>query len=132
MLKKCLTKREGQKLIRQINEGVCGNHTSCRSLDHKAMTQGYFWQKMLREANQFVKRCDKCQRFYHKMHIPTNKWHYVVSAWPFLYWGIDIVGALPLAPGRRKYVIVTTNYFTKWVEAEAYANIAQTEVIKFI
>ena len=66
------------------------------------------------------------------MHIPANKLHYIVSAWSFLHWGIDIVGALPLASGRRKYAIVATNYFTKWVEVEAYANITQTEVIKFI
>ena len=87
---------------------------------------------MLRNADQFVKRCDKFKRFTHKMHNLANKLHYVVSAWPFLYWEIDIVGALLLAPGRRKYAIVTTDYFTKYVEAEAYGNITQTEVIKFI
>ena len=27
--------------------------------------------------------------------------------------GIDIVGALPLKPGRRNYAIVATDYFTK-------------------
>ena len=92
---------------------MCGNHTGRRSLAHKAMTQGYFWPKILRDAYQFVKKCDKCQRFSHKMHIPVNKLHYLVSAWPFLNWRIDIVGALPLALGRRKYAIVATDYFTK-------------------
>ena len=42
------------------------------------------------------------------------------------------MGALLLAPRRRKYAIVATDYFTQWVEAEAYANITHTEVIKFI
>ena len=79
-----------------------------------------------------MKRYEKCQRFFHKTHILENKLHYVVSAWPFLHWEIHIMGALPLAPGRRKYAIVVTDYFTKWVEAEAYENIMQTEVIKFL
>ena len=42
------------------------------------------------------------------------------------------MGALPLASGKIKYAIVATDYFTKWVKAEAYASITQTEVIKFI
>ena len=37
-----------------------------------------------------------------------------------------------MAPGRSKYTIVAIDYFTKWMEAEAYANITQTEIIKFI
>ena len=122
LLKRCLTEEEGKKVMRQIHKGVYDNHTSGRSLAHKVMTQGYFSQKMLRDADQFVKKCDKCQRFSHKMHIPTNKLHYVVSAWPNLCWGIDIMGALPLAPRRRKYAIVAIDYFIKSVEAEALIN----------
>ena len=86
----------------------------------------------MRDADQFIRRCNKCQRFSHKTNILANKLRYIVSTWSFLYWDIDIVGALPLAPGRRKYAIVVTDYFTKWVEAEAYENIMQTEVIKFL
>ena len=132
LLKRCLTEEEVQEVMRQIHERVCGNHTGGRNLAHKATSQGYFWPKMLRDADKLVRKCDKCQRFSHKTHVPANKLHCVVSAWPFKHWGIDIVGALPLAPRRRKYAIVTTDYFTKWVEVEAHANITQTEVIKFI
>ena len=56
MLKRCLTERESLEVMKQIHEGVYGNHTNERSLAHKAMTQGYFWPKMLRDADQFVKR----------------------------------------------------------------------------
>ena len=84
MLKTCLTEKEGLEVMKQIHEGVCSNHTGGRSLAHKAMTLGYLWPKMLRDADHFVIRCDKCQRFSHKTHIPANKLHYIISAWPFL------------------------------------------------
>ena len=32
----------------------------------------------------------------------------------------------------KRYALVATNYFTKWIEAEAYNNITQTYVINFI
>ena len=83
---------------------------------------------MLRDADQFAKRYNKCERFSHKTHIPTNKLHYMASAWPFLHWGIDIMGTLLLAPGRRKYSIVAIYYLTEWVEFEAYASIMQTKI----
>ena len=62
------------------------------------------------------------------MHIPVNKLHYVVSAWPFLHWGIDIIGALPLALGRRKYAIIATDYFTKREEAEAVLGVLEVRL----
>ena len=34
--------------------------------------------------------------------------------------------------GIRRFVIVATNYFTKWVEAEALANIHHVDVKKFV
>ncbi|KAL0408103.1 UNVERIFIED_CONTAM: hypothetical protein Sradi_1744700 [Sesamum radiatum] len=47
-------------------------------------------------------------------------------------WGMDIVGLFPLTPGQRKFLLVTIDYFTKWVEAEPLARITEGEVMKFI
>ncbi|GJR17246.1 reverse transcriptase domain-containing protein [Tanacetum coccineum] len=37
--------------------------------------------------------------------------------------GIDIVGPLPEAPGRIKFLIVAVDYFTKWVKAKPLASV---------
>ena len=46
--------------------------------------------------------------------------------------GLDILGPFPRATGNRRFVLVAINYFTKWVEAEALANIRDTDVKKFV
>lgn len=46
--------------------------------------------------------------------------------------GIDLIGELPMARGRAKYVIVAVDYFTKWVEAEPMAIITSTKVVSFV
>ncbi|RVX14039.1 hypothetical protein CK203_011439 [Vitis vinifera] len=46
------------------------------------------------------------------------------------YWGMDIVGPLPAAPAQKKFLLVATDYFSKWVEAEAYASIKDKDVTK--
>jgi len=54
------------------------------------------------------------------------------SPWPFTQWGLDIVGPFPKAARNKRYLLVDTNYFTKYVEAEPLANIKDVDVKKFI
>jgi hypothetical protein len=56
----------------------------------------------------------------------------MTSPWPFAQWGLDIVGPFPLAPGSRKFLLVATDYFTKWVEAEPLKHIGEAEVRQFL
>ena len=47
-------------------------------------------------------------------------------------WGMDIVGPLPTRATQKKFLLIATNYFSKWVEAKAYASIKDKDVSKFI
>uniref|UniRef100_A0A2N9F3Z9 Uncharacterized protein n=1 Tax=Fagus sylvatica TaxID=28930 RepID=A0A2N9F3Z9_FAGSY len=118
-------------LLYEIHEGICGSHTGGRSLAHRAMSQGYWWPYMQSDAVRYVKACDKCQRFAPKIHQPARELNPLSSPWPFAQWGIDIVGPLPRAPGNKKFLIVATDYFTKWVEAEPLAHIRDTDAKRF-
>ena len=42
------------------------------------------------------------------------------------------VGHFPKAAGNKRYLLVDTNYFTKWVEAEPLANIRDVDAKKFV
>jgi hypothetical protein len=85
---------------------------------------------MLQDSSNFVKKCDKCQRFSDKKHVPAQELTSVYSPWPFHKWAVDIVGPFPLAPGQLKFLIVGVDYFTKWIEAEAVAKITAERVKK--
>ena len=43
----------------------------------------------------------------------------------------DIVGPLP-SSRQRRFVLVLTDYFTKWIEAEAFAQVTDKEVRNFV
>jgi hypothetical protein len=51
---------------------------------------------------------------------------------PFHRIGIDIVGPLPITPRSNKYIVVATDYMTKWPEARAIPRANAQEVAKFI
>ena len=87
---------------------------------------------MQKDVVTYVKKCDKCQRFSHSVHQPAAELLPLVSPWPFAQWDMDLVGPLPKATGNRRWLIVATDYFTKWVEAEPLANIRDKDSIKFV
>ena len=45
-------------LLAELHEGICGSHSGGRSLSHRAMTQGFRWPNMQRDATEYVKKCD--------------------------------------------------------------------------
>ena len=56
----------------------------------------------------------------------------MTSLWPFVIWGIDLIGPMPTARPAFKNAVVVVNYFTKWVEAKPLTMISTKKVQKFI
>ena len=56
----------------------------------------------------------------------------ITSPWPFAQKGMDIIGPLPTAPAQKMLLLVATNYFSKWIVAEAFASIKDKVVIQFV
>ena len=87
---------------------------------------------MQKEAQEYVKKCDQCQRFAPNIYQSGGVLKPLSSPWSFAKWGLDIVGPFPKAASSKRYLLVGTNYFTKWVEAEPLANIRDVDAKKFV
>ena len=128
----CIHPKASKLLIEVLHEGICGSHTRGRSLSHRALTQGYWWLNMQKETLEYVKKCNQCQRFALNIHQPGGVLNPLSSSWPFAQWGLDIVGPFPKAVGNKRYLLVGTDYFTKWVEVELLANIRDVDAKRFV
>ena len=42
------------------------------------------------------------------------------------------MGSFPTAPAQKKQLLVAMDYFSKWIEAEAFASIKDRDVTRFI
>ena len=128
----CVHPKMTESLLEELHEGICGSHTGGRSLAHRAIIQGYWWPNMQREAQEYIKKCDQCQRFVPNIHQLGRIRNPLSSPWPFAQWGLDIMGPLPKAVGNKRYLLVGTDYFTKWVEVEPLANIKDVDAKIFV
>ena len=66
------------------------------------------------------------------IHQPAGHLNPISSLLPFVQWRLDILGPFPRATGNRRFVLVSVDYFTKWAEAEALANIRDVDVKKVV
>jgi hypothetical protein len=119
-------------VLKKIHKGVWGNHSDSRMLAHKAMRAGYYWPTMNKDSVRLVQQCNKCQRFARVMKNPPEKLSPITSPWPFTKWGVDINGPMPQGKGRRKFLLVAVDYFTKWAKVEALATITTDNVTIFL
>ena len=87
---------------------------------------------MQKEALEYVKKCDQCQRFALNIHQPGGVLNLLSSPWLFAQWGLDIVGPFPKAARNKRFLLVSIDYFTKWVEAKPLANIRDADAKKFV
>ncbi|XP_057793083.1 uncharacterized protein LOC131009689 [Salvia miltiorrhiza] len=93
---------------------------------------GFYWPNINKDAREFVRKCETCQRHARRINIPGEPMGVMYAACPFNKWGIDIVGKLPTAPGGKCFLLVAVDYFSKWVEAEAVGKIDEVTVERFI
>ena len=84
-----------------------------------------------KDVVEYVCKCKQCQKHAPLIHQPAGHLNPVSSPWPFAQWGLDILGPYPWAPGNIRFVLVVVDYFTKWEEVEALANIQDVNVKKF-
>ena len=56
----CLHPNKVEELLAKLHEGVCGSHVRGRSLVHRAMTQGFWWPQMQRDATEYAQKCEQC------------------------------------------------------------------------
>ena len=87
---------------------------------------------MLKDAQAYVKACDKCQRFSNFIRQPSEELTPITAPWPFAQWGLDIMGPFSTAVRQLKFLVVGIDYFTKWVEAEALATIMEKNIRSFV
>ncbi|CAH9069699.1 unnamed protein product [Cuscuta europaea] len=101
-------------------------------MSRRLIIQGYFWPTMARDCADLARRCPACQHFQKAPGRPAVNYAPISTSIPFARWGIDLVGPLPRGTSNNRYIIVTIDYFTKWVEAEPLASITEARCRHFV
>ena len=133
-LRRCLESFEVPRVIHSLHDAAPGGHFGIDCTAKKVMAAGYWWPTLYRDVKLYVQGCDPCQRSGR----PTVATHWpltpIIPLAPCEKWGIDFVGPInPTShPGKNKYILLATDYATKYVEAAATKKDDAFTVAKFM
>ncbi|UYV65007.1 hypothetical protein LAZ67_3002795 [Cordylochernes scorpioides] len=103
-----------REIMKEYHNHMSNGHLGVARTMYRIKSK-YFWPSMLKDVSEFVKTCHLCQ---------TN--------FPFERIGIDFVGPLPSTKNRKKWIIVLTDYYTRYAETRAVSEATVKEVSKFL
>ena len=119
--------------MEEVHQGISGPHMNRRMLAKKILRIGYYWNTMETDCVDFMKSCHDCQTHANLNHVPCSELFSMTSPWPFLVWGIDVIGRIaPKVLNGHEYILVATDYFTEWVEVAFYFVLKAKHVFWFI
>jgi IS30 family transposase len=88
---------------------------------------------MLEDCFEYYKGCQDCQKFGNIQRVPVSALNPIIKPWPFRGWGIDLIGQInPPSSKGHKFVLLATDYFTKWVEAIPLKKVTSENVVEFV
>jgi hypothetical protein len=89
----------------------------------------YYWPSIFKDAAKYVRSCDSCQRIGRSTSIDGIPLRAQVMIEPFEKWALEFVG--PISPMSRKknYILVCTDYVTKWVEAKSLFTATKKSIV---
>nr|GEZ98484.1 reverse transcriptase domain-containing protein [Tanacetum cinerariifolium] len=104
IIRRCVHGQEAYGILKTFHEGPIEGHHGANFTAKKVFDAGFFWHTIYRDAYDLVKSCDSCQHF---------------------------MGPFPSSRGNR-YILVTVDYLSKWVEAKALPTNDARVVLKFL
>jgi hypothetical protein len=131
-IRRCVREDEVYDILKACHDGPCGGHFADKRTAYKILRMGYYWPSIFKDAKKYVKACDSCQRVgqpNHRDEMPLNP---QVVLEPFDRWALDFIGPINPPSNQKVYILVCTDYMTKWVEAKALHRATEEAVIKFL
>jgi hypothetical protein len=80
-----------------------------------------------------IRSCDKCQIFTRKKQLKSFPLNPIVVTRPFQQWELDFIGEIhPPSSGQNKWILTSTDYFSKWIEEVPTRNSTHKVIINFL
>ena len=119
--------------MNDFRRGDCGGHLFWKTTANKILRPGYYWPSLFSYLYKTVMGCHECQVFQGKRKLIPLPLKLVVVNAPFQQWGLDFIGQIhPTSSAQHRWILIATDYFTKWIKAILTRQSMDTVIIQFL
>lgn len=93
---------------------------------------GYYWPTIFKDAKKYAQACDSYQRMGQLGQFDEMSLQSKLVIEPFERWALDFVGPFYPPSNRKAYILVSTDYVTKWVETVDLQRAIKEVMINFL
>ena len=88
-----------------------------RSKTARRLLQRFYWPTLFRDVKTYCQKCEDCQKCYNKRPPRVPLVPLPIMEEPFQRMAMDIVGPLPKSRKGNRYILVLSDYATRYPEA---------------
>ncbi|UYV71403.1 hypothetical protein LAZ67_8003004, partial [Cordylochernes scorpioides] len=120
-----------QELLKNFHDSPTAGHLGFTKT-YDRIRKKYYWPGMYRTVRRYVAHCSDCQRRKHQPQLPSGHLQPIpVPEVAFEKVGMDLLGRFPTSEGGNRWIIVCTDYLTKYAITKALPTSESMEVAKF-
>ena len=121
-LKICVPRKLRDVILWQVHDSQCAGHMGIRRTYLKVEQSSYYWPHMRQFVQDYVSCCDICDERKNPTRRKRSKLKSYGSGEPFERIAMDITGPFPKSENGYVYILVVSDYFSKFTEVYPLQN----------
>ncbi|CAC5385151.1 unnamed protein product [Mytilus coruscus] len=122
---------ERKQVLHYCHDAKYAGHLGMRKTLEK-IRQSYYWPGLQADVRAYVAGCDKCAMRKTPRKKKRAPMAIVETSSPMERLATDILEELPETENSNRYILVVSDYYTKWTESFPMPNMEASTVVKII
>jgi len=114
-------KSKQEDVLREAHAGQCGGHLG-EDKTREKIQERFYWPGYSQSVREWCQTCPYCAARKNPTHKYRGALKNIQSGYPMQVMAMDIMGPFPETKQGSCYIIVISDYFTRWVEAYGIPN----------
>lgn len=128
-----LLENEAKEKTPEFHKGDCGGNLYWKITTYNILRGGLYCPTLVLDIYKEISTYHECQIFEGRRKLLPLPLKPISIEAPFQRWGLAFIGEInPAYSGQHKWILTTTDYFTKWIEVVPTRQATNTMIIEFL